>query len=166
MLEGVDFGRVSAVAELGPGSGAFTAPILERLRPGSVFMPIELNPVMASAFRARFPGVELHERSAADIGEICRAKGLPERHGVDVIFSGLPWAAFTPELQESLLDAVIGVLKPGGPLITFTYNTSLLTRAGRRFADVIARRFERVERSPTVLLNLPPAFVYRCYTAR
>ncbi|MEU2337266.1 hypothetical protein ABZ608_27415 [Streptomyces sp. NPDC013172] len=46
--------------------------------------------------------------------------------------------------RGQILDAVTGVLAPGG-----------------RFTAELARRFDRLERSRTVWANLPPAFVHR-----
>jgi phospholipid N-methyltransferase len=162
MVEAVDLDRASVVVEYGPGTGAFTEHILPRLRPGTAFFPIELNPTMAAHFRRRFPALALQERSVQDLPHILAEHGLPAGGAVDAIVSGLPWAAFPESLQRALLDVTRAALKPGGVMATFTYNTSMLTRAGRRFARVAAEYFTRIERGPTVLRNMPPAFVYRC----
>lgn len=162
MLETVDFKRAQVIAEYGPGAGAFTTHILARLDPSTVFVPIELNPKMADIFRRRFPGVRLHERSVAELPAICRELGLGDESCVDYIVSGLPWAVFPESLQREILEATRRMLRPGGMMMTFSYNLSLLTRAGKRFAKLAPDYFARVERSPTVLRNLPPAFVYRC----
>jgi phosphatidylethanolamine/phosphatidyl-N-methylethanolamine N-methyltransferase len=162
MLEAVDLDRATVVVEYGPGTGAFTEHILPRLRPGTVFLPIELNPTMAAHFRRRFPALTLHERSVEDLPRILAEHGLASDGVVDAIVSGLPWAAFPEALQRTLLEVTRAALRPGGVMATFTYNTSMLTRAGRRFARIAAEYFTRIERGPTVLRNVPPAFVYRC----
>ena len=51
---------------------------------------------------------------------------------------------------------------PGGQFATFAYLQGLLLPAGQRFKDKLAQSFSKVEKSPTVWRNLPPAFVYRC----
>ncbi|MDZ4830148.1 MAG: ribosomal RNA adenine dimethylase domain-containing protein [Phycisphaerae bacterium] len=162
MLDGIDFAKVGVAAEYGPGSGAFTRGVLASLRPGAAFLPIELNPHMATVFRTAFPGIQLHERSAAEMPAICRDAGLSGASCVDLVVSGLPWAAFPLALQQSILDATVAVLKPGARLVTFAYNVGLWTKAGQRFSKLLPDYFTRVERSRTVWRNLPPAFVYRC----
>lgn len=162
MLDRIDFGALKVVAEFGPGSGAFTRAIVGRLAPAATFIPIELNPRMATLFRARFPGVTLHERSAAELPAICGELGLGDHACVDLIVSGLPWAAFPVDLQRAILGGATTALRPGGRLVTFAYNLGLLTVAGRRFAKLLPEFFTTVERSRTVWRNLPPAFVYRC----
>lgn len=162
MIRGMDLSRAQVVIEYGPGSGAFTEVLLGALPRGCVFLPIELNARMASLFRERFPGVVLHERSVAEVGEVCASAGLAREGVADCIISGLPWASFPEALQRELLEATRRVLRPGGMMATFSYTTSVLTKAGRRFSAVASEYFARVERGPTVLRNFPPAFVYRC----
>ena len=81
---------------------------------------------------------------------------------IDSIVCGLPWAVFDEELQDSLLNATLDSLKPGGQFATFAYLQGLLLPAGKRFKEKLAQSFSKVETSPTVWRNLPPAFVYRC----
>jgi phospholipid N-methyltransferase len=162
MVQGIDLRSASCVVEFGPGTGALTGTIFSLLGQRTKMLAIELNPHMASAFRQAHPKVKLHEGSVSDVAKFCREDGLSGEACVDVIFSGLPWAVFPEALQHEILSAAIGVLKPGGKLVTFAYHTGLLTPAGRRFAAVLPKYFKSIERSGPVLLNMPPAFVYRC----
>jgi phospholipid N-methyltransferase len=154
---GLETARV--VVEYGPGTGAFTQSILERLAPGAVFFAIERNARMARVLRERFPSVTVYEDSVACLGRILRELGV-ER--VDCIISGLPWASFSDALQDQLLDATLAALRPGGRFATFAYLQGLVLPGGRRFRRKITGRFAQVERSPVVWSNVPPAFVYRC----
>ncbi|MBS0198808.1 MAG: methyltransferase domain-containing protein [Planctomycetes bacterium] len=163
MIEGVDFSRVSAAAEFGPGAGVFTRRVVDHLAPNAVFFAMEFNPAMAREFAHRFPNVKLHVRSAAEVREACVEEGLAPDNSLDLIISGLPWAAFPPSLQESILTAAVKALRPGGMMATFAYYQGLLLPAGKRFAASLPNYFSRVERSAPVWLNVPPAFVYRCY---
>jgi phosphatidylethanolamine/phosphatidyl-N-methylethanolamine N-methyltransferase len=90
---------------------------------------------------------------------LCDRQGIAQ---VDCIVSGLPWASFPDDMQTQYLDAMMTVLKPGGQFVTFAYLQGLLLPAGRRFRRKLDHYFSRVDRSRTVWLNLPPAFVYRC----
>lgn len=162
MLETVDFDRSTAIVEFGPGPGNVTSLLVPKLKSGTRFFAIEANGRMCQAFRAKFPGVPLHEGSAADVSSFCAREGLPPAESVDAVVSGLPWASFSEGLQQSILEAVMRVLKPGGQMVTFAYNFGTFLPAGRRFSRTLPKYFSRVERSRSVLWNVPPAFVYRC----
>lgn len=159
MLEGVDLTGARAVVEFGPGTGVFTDHILPRLPKGCAFFAIELNATMVRLWRSRHPGVKIYRNSVHNVDRLCKKEGIEQ---VDVIFSGLPWASFDPELQDSTLDAALRVLKPGGQLITFGYRVGTILPKGRRFYRRLPEVFTNVERSEYVWRNLPPAFVVRC----
>jgi phospholipid N-methyltransferase len=164
MVTGVGLESAGAVVEYGPGTGAFTPFIRERLAPGAKFFAIEINPALAVGLRERFAGLSVHEGSVADVERFATAEGvgtLATGGGVDLILSGLPWAAFPQALQRGILDATRRVLKPGGMLVTFAYQIGRVMPAGRRFARLLPEYFAEVEHTPVVWRNLPPAFVIR-----
>ncbi len=159
VLEGLDLANATAVLEFGPGTGAITERLLPRLGPATKFVAIELNPVMARSFHKRYPQVLLREESVENARTICQEEGI---EGVDYIVCGLPWASFSDELQNRLLDATYDVLKPGGMLVSFAYHLGTWLPAGRRIRRKLESRFSSVRKSRSVWRNLPPAFVYRC----
>ncbi|HLO40464.1 MAG TPA: methyltransferase domain-containing protein [Phycisphaerales bacterium] len=161
MLEDLHLDRVQSVVEFGPGTGAVTREIITRLGPETRFFAIERSPDMAQAMRERFPQVTLYEDSAGNVESLCRKEGI-EPGTVDCIVSGLPFAAFPPALQVEIIDAAVRVLKPGGRFVTFAYYVAHLKDAGRRFRKLLDEKFGHVSKSRGVLLNVPPAFVYRC----
>jgi len=160
MVEGVDFEHARVVVEYGPGTGSFTGEIVKRLAPGTKYFAVEIAPRMAREWRRRYPGLRIHRDSVADMPRLCREEGV--KGGVDVIFSGLPWAAFKEPLQRELLAATAEVLRPGGLLVTFGYRVGRLMPAGRRFQRLLPQYFSKVTRSRYVWRNLPPAFVILC----
>jgi len=123
MVEWLDLGEAHAVLEYGPGTGPFTPHILRRIGKECRFVAIERNGALAEEFRYRFPGVTLIEDSVENVRAICDGQGI---ESVDCIVCGLPWAAFSDELQTRLLDAMMSVLSPGGQFVTF---------AGASFGD-------------------------------
>jgi phospholipid N-methyltransferase len=54
----------------------------------------------------------------------------------------------------------VDVLRPGGLFVTYTYVMSPLMPGGRKFKRKVLERFSRVDCTPFVLVNVPPAFVY------
>lgn len=164
IVEEIGLQTASLVVEYGPGSGAFTGKILETLRDSAEFVAFENNLRMHGEVSRKFPGVDIIHDS------IVNAEGALEERGyaagsVDAIVSGLPWAAFPDPLQESLLEVTFDILKPGGHFATFAYIHGTMLPAGKRFREKLERHFDRVDRSPIVWRNLPPAFVYRCTVA-
>ena len=79
----------------------------------------------------------------------------------DCIVSGLPFTAFSGQLQDDLLAALDDVLAPGGRFVTFAYVGGLLFPGGRRFRRRLRAEFGDVTTTPIVWGNVPPAFVYR-----
>jgi phosphatidylethanolamine/phosphatidyl-N-methylethanolamine N-methyltransferase len=159
MTEWIDWENARVVLELGPGTGVFTRPILDRLRPNARFLAIELNAVFVTELRQQFAGVEICHDNVGNLEAICARAWITE---VDAILSGLPWASFPADLQARCLHAITRVLRPVGQFCTFAYLQGLCLPAGRRFRRLLGQHFSRVECSATVWQNLPPAFVYRC----
>lgn len=159
MVEGMGIPLADTVVELGPGTGVFTRVIEQQLRPEARFLSFEINPAMAAELKRRFPRVHIVNDSVENIREHLLAAG---RHDVDSAISGLPWAAFSPDRQEKLLDATVHALKPGGRFATFAYSHAAWLPPGRRFRELLDSRFKHVETSKVVWRNTPPAFVYRC----
>jgi phospholipid N-methyltransferase len=144
--------------ECGPGTGAVTGRSRERLAPDARFLAVELNPGLAAVFGRRHPDVRLHRGCVSELPDLCRGEGRE----LDVVSSGLPGAAFSPDVQRRLLGAMCGGRRPGGRLATFAAQPAAALPAGRRFRQLLEERFSRVEKTPTIWRNLPPAFVYHC----
>lgn len=164
IVDEIELEDADLVLEYGPGSGAFTESILERAREDADFLAIENNDRMVDLFREQHPDVSVANDSIAEAPALLRERGW-EPGDVDCIVSGLPWAAFDEELQETLLKTTVDILQPGGWFATFAYIHGLYLPAGRRFREKLESLFERVETSRIVWRNLPPALVYRCQTA-
>ncbi|HVZ93363.1 MAG TPA: methyltransferase domain-containing protein [Phycisphaerales bacterium] len=159
MVKGLELERARAVAELGPGTGAFTRVILERIpTSGCAFFAVEKDGGMASAFRASFPAVKLHEGDAANLKRICGQEGVAQ---LDAVVSGLPFMSFPTEAQHAIIDAVAGSLRPGGRFATFTYRIDGLGKA-RRFRKLLESRFSKVSITGLTVWNVPPAVVFHC----
>ncbi|MFB4273884.1 MULTISPECIES: class I SAM-dependent methyltransferase [unclassified Nonomuraea] len=151
------------VAELGPGTGAFTVEIQERLAGRGHHMAVELNEPLAQLLAERFPTVDVVHDDATRLGELLGERGL---RMADVVVSGLPWAAFPDELQRELLTAVTGAMSPGAAFTTFSYIHAIPLSSARRFRALLAERFEEVVPGRTVWRNTPPAFVFHARRPR
>lgn len=159
MIEGIGLETATTIAELGPGTGVFTRLIEERSRRDAVVLVFEINPGLAQPLVADFPRFQIVNDSAEHIAHHLRANG---RATVDCVVSSLPWAGFPPDLQRRLLRAVADAMRPGARFVTFAYASAAWLPAGRHFRALLEATFGKVERTPTVWRNVPPAFVYRC----
>lgn len=157
MCELAEVWRAQRVVELGPGTGALTAPVLDDLPHSSDYLGLELNGDFVRTLRARHPE-RLFEQAAAQKFDF--AQTWPDDPTFDVVISGLPWAAFPTDLQLAILDNVLPRLRPGGRFATFAYWGFHQLAAGRRFRALLHSRLDGVESSRVLWGNVPPAFIY------
>lgn len=150
------------VVELGPGTGAFTRAIQQRLGGRGRHVAVEVNPALAAYVTDRFPDVEVVAADASSLPQILSRLGLPR---ADVVVSGLPWTTFDAGTQRSIVNAVCTALPVDGIFTTFTYLHARNMPPARRFRRLLGDSFSSVTVSPTVWNNMPPAFVYRANAA-
>jgi len=159
MLDRANLDRARAVVELGPGTGAITGPILDRIRSSTLFLALELHQGHVRELRKRFPGLRVYGDSAEHLR---RYLGRYRRRTADTVISGLPWANMPSQQQEQVLQSVLECLEPNGTFVTFGYTHVRWFPGARRFRDLLRRSFRVVEQSSTIWRNLPPALVYSC----
>lgn len=141
------------VLELGPGTGAITACLLERgIAPERLFL-LEFSPDFCTHLRTRFPGVHVIR---ADAYRPCPDLMTALRGRVPgCIVSSLPLMTRPDEVREAVLRTYLSQMDAGAPFIQFTYSPGLPVRPERVGASV--------EETPWVKRNMPPArvVVYR-----
>ncbi len=151
------------VVELGPGTGAVSAVIAEKLPAGARHLAVELDPNMVEFLRRTHPELEVVQGNAADLGELLAERGIAK---VDAVICGLPWALFDDATQTALLREISRVIGDHGAFTTFAYLHGMTLGAARRFRRRLRDTFDEVLVSATVWRNLPPAFVYACRRPR
>jgi len=149
----------ATVVELGPGTGAFTGPILKRMNGRGRLVAVEINPTHARILQRRFPRCEVIQDSAENLHVHMNGSRA------DCIVSGLAWGNMLPRTQNRILHAIFKSLAPRGQFIAFAYVHAAWLPTSWRFRQRLVRHFERVETTPIVWRNLPPAFVFRCWRA-
>lgn len=159
MLEGCALGRSDTVVELGPGTGAFTRLILERIGQQTTFFALELDEGLCRTLERRFPSLSVHNDSAENIAEYLDVHG---KSSADCILSGLPWASLPMGVQDRIFEAVLSSLKPGGIFATFGYVHARWFPNAQKFRRRLEASFAEVRMSRVVWKNFPPAFIYRC----
>lgn len=159
MIRGFDLAGCDTVVELGPGTGAFTGPILQSIGQQTTFFALELDAQFVRVLKARFPTLVVYNESAERLPEHLTQHG---KRAVDYIVSGLPWASLPMAVQDKVMGAVLDSMAAGAQFTTFQYVHARWLPNAVRFRKRLLRSFAKVEVSGVVWKNFPPAVVYRC----
>ncbi|HUY67940.1 MAG TPA: methyltransferase domain-containing protein [Alphaproteobacteria bacterium] len=159
MIAPLDFAALKTIVECGPGTGAITGPVAERLSGQSRYIGIEINATFCKNLAVRFPHLTFVNRSAVEIEDVIRAAGI-ER--ADAVLCGIPWASLPAEQQTGILDGVKRILAPGGVFVTYAYLQGLLLPGAWALRRNLKERFSSVATTRIVWNNVPPAFAYIC----
>ena len=148
----VPLDRPGPVIELGGGTGVVTVALLEAGIAADSMIVVEREPTLHRLLSARFPQVRILAGDAADLPRLLAPLGLAPARAV---VSSLPLLSMSRETQRRIVEAALAVMAPEAPLIQFTYGFfSPIDRAALGLEGEIADR---------VLVNLPPARVWRYY---
>lgn len=139
------------VLELGPGTGVFTEALLERGVRESDLTLVEYGSDFMRLLQARFPQARVLWMDAAWIA----SHDLFERP-LGAVVSGLPLLNLAPKKVTAILTAVFSKLRDGGSFYQFTYGMQCPVQKAQ--LDELGLRAQCMGR---VLLNIPPASVYR-----
>lgn len=156
MLEGIELKSGDIVIEFGPGTGAFTEAVLERLPEGAKYLGIERDPHFHGHLEDRFPGIDFHHGSAEELPDLLSHRGWEKPR---LILSGLPFASMPLEIQELILTATRDTLHEEGEFRTFTYPVCWYLSGSMRFRKVALNHFGEHRKSRTIHKNIPPAKV-------
>ncbi len=144
--------RPGPVVELGGGTGVVTAALLAAGVDARSLVVIERDPALHRLLARRFPSVRVLAGDATDLLDLLAPLGLgPAR----AVVSSLPLLAMSRETQRRIIEAALAVMAPEAPLIQFTYG--LFSPIDRRALGLEGEVADRV------LVNLPPASVWRYY---
>lgn len=136
------------VVELGPGTGAVTVEILKRMPPDGRLTAIEAQTSFSPILHGlKDPRLELR---IGDVRDVLPALASVGGDGVDAVVSGIPFSFMPPEVRESLLVTVRGLLRRGGHFVVYQTSPALVPALKRHFGDV---------RWSFEVRNLPPYFV-------
>lgn len=147
------------VVELGPGTGALSGAVADRMPSGGRHIAVELDSGMVDHLRRSMPWLEVVQGDAMQLGKLLADAGV---ESVDAVVSGLPWSLFPGESQVRILHEVGGVLAPGAAFTTIAYAHALGMSGARLFRRRLGRAFDEVVTTRTVWRNVPPARTYVC----
>lgn len=149
MAEPIDPSWDGPVVELGPGTGAVTAALLERGIAPERLIAIEFNPDFAKHLQSRYPGIHVIRGDAYDLAATLGRAGIKS---AAAMVSSLPLLTKPPLIRRALVEAATGLLPPGRPLVQFSY----------AFSPPVAADPDRwtLSSSDWIWMNLPPARVW------
>jgi phosphatidylethanolamine/phosphatidyl-N-methylethanolamine N-methyltransferase len=156
MVADLNLSEPVRVVELGPGTGAFTSAIVERLGPDTRFLAVDIDPAFCQAIHKRWPKVECVNASAEDLEALVIAR---EMLPVDHIVSGLPFVSLPQAMTKLVLAAVSNTLRIGGTFTTFQYVHGYQLPSAVAFRASMSARMGESPHVRLVLRNLPPALV-------
>lgn len=160
------------ILEAGPGTGAVTGCIVERMRTDDELWMVEPNPTFAAHLRAAF----VQKPAFRAVASRCHliegsVQDLESAEQFDLVISGLPLNNFAPDAVRGILDAYSTLLKPAGILSFFQY---ILIRPAKMIVSVGQERDrlkgvgdaidgllgEKEFAREWVWANVPPAWVH------
>ena len=150
----INFAKSNLIIEYGPGTGVFTNYLLQKMKPSSRLILIELNTNFSSILKKTIqdPRVTIVNDSAENVLEALRKCRESQ---ADYILSGIPFFWLRNGLRDKILDNTFNALKTGGKFLVyqtcFQTNQHLKVHLDRFFPSVECR-FE--------LLNIPPMRLY------
>ncbi|MHC5071751.1 MAG: class I SAM-dependent methyltransferase, partial [Planctomycetota bacterium] len=101
MAGDLEMKRGDLLVEYGPGTGPMTAVLASNLPAGVHYLGIERDANFRHLLEERFPQLDFHLGSVANVAEILESRDLPK---AKTIISGLPFASLPAELQESIVE--------------------------------------------------------------
>ena len=165
-------GGPQRILEAGPGTGAVTACIIDRMGKDDQLWMVELNPTFAAHMRRTFEDNPSFRNAASRCRLIEGAVQELEHEGhFDLVISGLPLNNFSSDDVRTILEAYSKLLRPGGVLSFFQYiliRPAKMVVSGSSERHRLKRVGEAIERvlgeseiaRDWIWVNVPPAWVH------
>lgn len=152
MLKEIDFTKVEVLVEFGPGNGAITKLILEKLPANAILLCFEINDNFYNQLsEIKNKQLVVVKSSAEKIEEELKKLNLDKTCH---IISSLPLTIIPEAVTNEILKKSFHVLENNGTFIQFQYSLTYFKKLKNVFNQSISLGFEP--------LNFPPAFVYHC----
>ncbi len=151
MTAGVSPGN-GLVMELGAGTGTLTRALLAKGVAESEIVLVESNPRFAALLRKQYAQSRIVEGDASKLPILLH--DVPRQ--IATVVSGLPLRSMPRPVVLAILDGAFRHLRPDGSFYQFTYGFKCPVPA-----DTLQHLGLRAERVGRVILNAPPATVYR-----
>ena len=153
IVKRINFSRDKIIVELGPGTGAFTFKIIEKLKEDSIFLVFELNETFYNHCKRRFHNEDRLHLVHGSVLEFEKILETQKISNVDYFISSLPLSLFEKSAINSIIGKVIPLMNNDGMFVQYLYSFN-------RY-KLLKKQFNQVTMDMT-LLNLPPAIIFKC----
>ncbi len=152
VLKQIDWENARVIVEYGPGVGAFTTKVLERMRPDAKLIALEINPEFCNFLSSSLqdPRFLLLRKSATEIDGVLASLGYSH---ADYIISGIPFKTIPHPIRDTIVRKTHSALSPNGRFLVYQFSNAVQPYLERVFGRV-SRDFE--------LLNILPARLFFC----
>ena len=153
MLSNIDFSNAKVIVEYGPGNGIITKHILNKMNNDAILICFEINKEFVKCLQLiDDKRLVVTQKSAENIAEILQNLKIDQ---VDCFISSLPLSILPYKMAKNILINSKQVLKNKGLFIQYQYSFNFL----KTFQAIFNKKnvFLTFE-----ILNLPPAFIYKC----
>ena len=152
MIKRIDFSKADLIVELGAGDGAITKEILKKLHPEATLVCFEVNQKFYSQLKKiQHPRLKVLNSSAEMIREELKELGFSKSCH---IISSLPLTMIPDVISQNILQNSYAILEDNGTFIQYQYSPVYFKKLNSVFHHAVSLDFE--------VLNMPPAFIYRC----
>ena len=169
MLGPLPLKKARIVVEVGPGTGAITKEILNRLPYDATLLAFEINPRFSRHLKSTVPDTRLSivDTSAENLSEELERRGYDR---VDAVVSSLALGLMFAWQRRHFLAGVCSLLSDKGVFTQYQYVQSIQVMKNghwKRFdLEKMLRRYFRSVQRKMIWRNLPPAFVFICKSPR
>jgi phospholipid N-methyltransferase len=166
MLDPLPFARIRVALEFGPGTGAMTHSLLERLPSDAKLLVFEINPRFYQCLRESIsdPRMVLINSSVENLQTELERRGIGQ---VDAVVSSLGLAFIPEQSRQTLFQHLLPHFHERSIFTQYQYVHGMQFQKGRlqRFnlRALLNRYFDSVQMK-IEWRNLPPAFVFTCRT--
>jgi phosphatidylethanolamine/phosphatidyl-N-methylethanolamine N-methyltransferase len=147
IVEKSKIGEAKTIIELGPGTGAITREILERMPEGCNLWTFEINKEFIEHLEKKYPEARHIHANITKLKKTLEDNNIGH---VDAIISGIPFAALKDSECDEMLGEIDSVMSEDSRFVLFTYSPL-------KFKNFFSW-FRKVDLS-YVPINLPPAHV-------
>lgn len=152
MLSDIDFEKANVLVELGPGNGAITRKILDKMHKDAVLICFEINDIFYQQLKKiENSQLVVLNASAENVQEELEKLGHSKSCH---IISSLPLSIIPDGISDRILLNSFSTLETNGTFIQYQYSLTYFKKLKKVFKESISLGFE--------VLNIPPAFIYKC----
>ena len=144
----VPYSPDNKIVEYGPGTGAITKYLINKLGNESQLVLIEENRRFCNTLENRFgndPKISIFNKPAENVKSILEKLAISE---IDYIVSGIPFTFLSPEQIDVILQTSRDFLASDGQFIAYQIKDSIMTHLEKYFRNVES---EKIHHSPLTI---------------